>query len=74
MLEDMKEGILTRMDDQLTELRSSIPQIVQRMLPPPQLAQLPPMNPQYQPTMLPNTMLPQPMPQVQYPQFQASSY
>ena len=70
MLEEMKDGILTHMEDQIKDLRSSIPQIVQSMMP--QLAQMPPMNPSYPPMMMPNTMLPQRMPQhVQYP---GSSY
>ena len=76
MLEEMKNSIVNQMDDQLSNLRASIPEIVRSMMPPPhaQPAQLPLPNPPYQPTMLPNMMLHSMMSQPQRQQFHGSSY
>jgi hypothetical protein len=83
-LEEMKDSIVNRMEDQLSNLRASIPEIVRSMMPPPhaqpaqlphaQPAQLPLPNPHYHPSMLPNMMLHPMMSQPQRQQFHGSSY
>ena len=68
MIDDLKEGILTHMDEQISDLRTSIPKIVRELVPNYQLPQQQPHSfntQQHIPQMMPNMM-----PQL----YQASTY
>ena len=74
LIESMKEGIISHIDKQISELRSSIPQIVRQLVPTNNTSQLPQQNPcfnqQFQQMMPPHTMPPHMIPSL----YQASSY
>ena len=80
MMEELKAGLFTRMEDQLTEIRASIPQMIRELAPTNQLPQQLPTIPnnfysssthQLPPQMM-SHMIPNMMPQQQM--YQASSY
>ena len=74
MIENLKEGILSQMENQMTELRASIPKLVREMIPSNQLPQQPAIHLQpYNPH--PQQAIPHMMPQMLPNQvFQAYSY
>ena len=76
MIENLKDGIFTRMEDQMSGLRASLPQMVRDLVPNNQLPQQPPapmhpFNTQQLPPMMPHHMMAHMMPHRLY---QASSY
>ena len=76
MIENLKDGIFTRMEDQMSELRASLPQMVRDLVPNNQLPQQPPapmhlFNTQQLPPMMPHHMMSHMMPHRLY---QASFY